>query len=307
MKLNLTRKKNNISPFFVPILLLIIAGLLGGCITSQTKVPQISQDAEGPQLTGKFVWYDIFTDDISGTATFYSELFGWSFQEISENKAQIQTIFQDGIPIGNAIGIAKRQHNDSGGRWLSYMSVPDVDEAVQVVEDDHGTIHTAAKQLPDRGRVAVVRDTQGALFALLHSTSGDPEDEDLKYSAWLGSELWTKDMEKARKFYIDIAGYEEKLVPLTCGDTYHFLMRDKEPRAGIAQIPWDDVDPIWIPYVGVKNVAAITSKAIELGAILIMEPDTAFPENEVAILADPSGAVFGIQQIDINLSPEGDK
>ncbi|BHH82266.1 VOC family protein [Desulforhopalus sp. 52FAK] len=305
MKLTHPRKKKNRSPFFVPILLLIFVSLLGGCITSQTKVPQISQDAEGPQLTGKFVWYDVFTDDLSGTATFYSELFGWSFQDLPASKTQVQTIVQDGVPIGNAIAVGKRQNKNSGSQWLSYMSVPDVDEAVQVVEDDHGTIHTAAKQLPDRGRVAVVRDPQGALFALLHSSTGDPKDEDLKYSAWLGSELWTTDMEKARIFYTNIAGYEEKLVPLTCGDTYHFLMRDEEPRAGIAQIPWDDVDPIWIPYVGVESVATITSKAIELGATLIMEPDTAFPENEVAILADPSGAIFGIQQIDINLSPQG--
>ena len=201
----------------------------------------------------------------------------------------------------------KKDDEDSGGRWLSYMSIPDVDSAVQTVEDNHGTVHTEPKQLPDRGRVAVVRDPQGALFALLHSSTGDPVDGDLQYSAWLGSELWTTDMEDARNFYTKVAGYKEELVPLSCGDTYHFLVRDDHPRAGITQIPWNDVDPIWVPYVGVENVAAITSKAIKLGATLIIEPDSAFPENEVAILADPSGAVFGIQQININLSPEGDK
>jgi len=307
MKLTQTWKENRSLPFLAPLLLLILSVLLGGCITSQTKVPQVSQIAEGPQLTGKFTWYDIFTDNMPGTTGFYSELFGWSFQSIPDSKGNIQTILKDGRPIGNAISITKSRNEESGSQWLSYMSVPNVDSAVQIVEDNHGIIHTAAKQLPDRGRVAVARDPQGTLFALLHSSSGDPADEGFEYSSWIGSELWTEDMEKARKFYTDLAGYEEKLVPLECGDTYHFLMRDGEPRAGIAQLPWDDVDPIWIPYVAVEDIAATTSKAIALGAIVIMEPDTAFPENEVAILADPSGAVFGIQQTDLNLSPEGDK
>lgn len=305
MKFSLPNKQHCPYSFFVSLtILLLLSGLLGGCLTAQTKVPQVAQDNEGPQLTGKFIWYDIFTADISGTEKFYSELFGWSFENIVGSQSQIQTILLDGIPIGNAIGMYKGPKEKSGGQWLGYMSTPDVDVAVQMLEDNQGTLHTAAKNLPNRGRVAVVRDPQGALFAFVHSLAGDPADGELKYSSWLGSELWTTDIKDAQRFYSKVAGYEELLVPLSSGDTYHFLMRDGKPRAGIAKIPWDDVKPNWIPYVVVENAIATTRKAVALGATLIMEPDSAFPD-EVAILADPSGVVFGIQQIDLTLSPEG--
>lgn len=306
MKLTSPSKQHCPYPFFVPfIVLLMFSGLLGGCITGQTKVPKVSQDNAGLQLTGKFIWYDIFTADISGTAKFYSELFGWSFENVQGSQSQIQTIFSDGLPIGNAIGMEKELKEESSGQWLGYISIPDVDVAVQMLENNQGTLHTAARDLPNRGRVAVVRDPQGALFAFIHSSAGDPPDGELKHSSWLGSELWTTDIEDAQSFYSKVAGYEELLVPLSCGDTYHFMMRDGKPRAGIAKIPWDDVQPNWIPYIVVEDVVAITHKAIALGATLIMEPDSAFPDNEVAILADPSGAVFGIQQVDLTLYPEG--
>lgn len=306
MKFTSPNKQYCSTSFFISfIVLLLVSGLLGGCITGQTTVPKVSQDNAGPQLTGKFVWYDIFTADISGTAKFYSELFGWSFKNAQGSHPQLQTIFWDGRPIGNAIGIDKGVKGDSDAQWLSYMSTPDVDIAVQMLETNHGSLHTAAKDLPNIGRVAVVRDPQGALFAFIHSSAGDPADGELQYSSWLGSELWTNDIEDAQSFYSKVVGYKELLVPLSCGDTYHFMMRDGKPRAGIAKIPWDDVTPNWIPYVVVKDAAAITRKAVALGATLIMEPDSAFPDNEVAILADPTGAVFGIQQVDLTLSPEG--
>lgn len=305
MKTILSVKQN--SPFsrFIPyLLLLLLSSLLGGCLTGQNKPSKISQNTTGLQLTGKFIWYDIFTADLSSAANFYNRLFGWSFEDVQGR--QLQTIFLDGVPIGNAIEIDKERENNSGGQWLCYMSTPDVDTAVEVVKNNHGTVHTNAQELQDRGRVAIVRDPQGALFAVLHSSAGDPADGELKYSSWLGSELWTNNLEEAKRFYSKVAGYKEHLIPLSCGETYHFLMRDGKPRAGIAKIPWDDVKPNWIPYISVKNAAATTRQAVALGATLIMEPDSAFPENEVAILADPSGVVFGIQQVDLTPSPKGD-
>jgi predicted enzyme related to lactoylglutathione lyase len=73
-------------------------------------------------------------------------------------------------------------------------------------------------------------------------------------------------------------------------------MRDGRPRGGVAKIEWKGVKPNWVPYVGVKDIDAVVLKAKKLGGkVLIgLDPDR---EDDVAILADPSGAVFGVQQL----------
>ena len=62
------------------------------------------------------------------------------------------------------------------------------------------------------------------------------------------------------------------------------------------KIPWDDVKPNWLPYIAVKDVMAIVAKAEELGGKVLVEPDKAIREGRAAIIADPSGAVFAVQQ-----------
>ena len=289
------------------IYLLTCCVILAGCLQNKVTLPRVSQEMSERQLTGKFVWYDIFTDDLGAVEPFYSELFGWTFDNVSGSKEQVKTISLNGVPVGNAVKVVPLDGAQRESMWLPYMSTPDVDTAVQFVEENQGSVATGPKDLQGRGRVAVVHDPGGALFALLHANGGDPLDDELEPFSWLGGELWTRDMEEATDFYVRLAGYEERLVPLACGDTYHFLMGDGEPRAGVAKILWDDVEPNWVPYVAVDDVVKIVDKALALGATLLMEPDTTYPDNEVALLADPSGAVFGVQQIDFGSIHGGDK
>jgi predicted enzyme related to lactoylglutathione lyase len=55
------------------------------------------------------------------------------------------------------------------------------------------------------------------------------------------------------------------------------------------ELQWDDLEDNWLPYVKVKDIKSTISKARELGGNLILET------KDVAILVDPTGAVFGIQ------------
>jgi predicted enzyme related to lactoylglutathione lyase len=77
---------------------------------------------------------------------------------------------------------------------------------------------------------------------------------------------------------------------------YHLLVRDDEPRAGVVQIPWDDVKPNWIPYIAVEDVAAVAARVEALGGSLLIAPNPEIREGNAAIIADPSGAVFAIQE-----------
>jgi hypothetical protein len=278
------------------LMVLMLIGLFGACATPSLRVPPVTAEPTGLRLTGKFIWYDLFTSDLKAVQPFYEGLFGWSFHETSSGESRVLTIMREGVPIANAVSVDETKMKDGESRWLSYMSVADVDQTVLRIEKNHGAVYMPPKNLPDRGRVAVVKDPEGALFAVLTATGGDPPDSAYDLNDFLGSELWARHLETAIKFYQTLVAYKIEMVDVGNDKDYHLLVRDDEPRAGVVQIPWDDVKPNWVPYVAVEDVAAVAARVESLGGSLLIAPNPEIREGNAAIIADPSGAVFAIQE-----------
>jgi predicted enzyme related to lactoylglutathione lyase len=277
-------------------LVLMVSGLCGACATSPPLVPKVTPEPTHLRLDGKFVWFDLFTSDLQATRQFYEALFGWSFQETPCGEKQVLTITREGVPIANVVSADKTKIKDQPSRWLSYMSVADVDQTVLRIGKNHGSVYMPPKNLPDRGRVAVVKDPEGAVFAVVTTSEGDPPDPAYDLNDFLGSELWAKHLETAVKFYQALVDYEIEMVDVGNEKDYHLLVTDDQPRAGVVQIPWDDVKPNWVPYVAVEDVAAVAARVQPLGGRLLIAPNPEIREGNAAIIADPSGAVFGIQE-----------
>ncbi|WP_320042191.1 hypothetical protein [uncultured Desulfobacter sp.] len=66
-------------------------------------------------------------------------------------------------------------------------------------------------------------------------------------------------------FYKQLVQYETETIPLTETVAYTVLMRDGLRRGGIVNIPWEDVESEWVPYVAVKDIGSMTAKVKELG------------------------------------------
>jgi predicted enzyme related to lactoylglutathione lyase len=97
--------------------------------------------------------------------------------------------------------------------------------------------------------------------------------------------------------------HELNIVDVAPGQKYYLLEKDNIPRAGVEKILWNDVKPNWIPYIAVKDVREIIKKVETLGGKPLIKPSEDTSKNPVAIVSDPSGAVFGLQQIrDIDTS-----
>jgi predicted enzyme related to lactoylglutathione lyase len=294
----------------VAVLVALLAGLGLGACAKQIIVPKLTPEPTQLELYGKFVWFDLFTDDLESASRFYEALFGWSFIDTTPETEAVKTILRDGIPIANGAHITpkqrkkrekeekreKKEKKTSESRWLGYMSVADVDGAARQVEQSGGSVYIEPKDLPERGRIAVVIDPEGAIFAIVRASDGDPPDQGVLENHWLGSELWTTNPDGAQAFYSSLVGYEQQLVDVGSDSAYRLLVKDERPRAGIVKIPWDDVEPDWVPYVAVSDTAAIVEKAVKLGARVLIEPEGTNQPGAIAIIADPSGAVFAVQQ-----------
>ena len=279
------------------LMVLLMSGL-AGC-SNKIVVPPITFEAARLQLEGKFVWYDLYTTDMTASLNFYDRVFGWRFERTNQGNPRVKNIMSRDGYIGNMIG---REAEQGNSQWLSYMSVPDVDEAYDKAVNSGAAEYLTPKELPNRGRVAVFIDPHKAPVALLTSPIGDPPDARFKPGLWIGAELWTPNVDEAVAFYSGLVNYEARKVDVHEKVSYTLLLSQHRPRAGVVSIPQKGVDPQWIPYVGVENINTTVRLIKDNGGRILVEPQSDVKSGRVAIFADPAGAVLGVQE----LEPEED-
>jgi predicted enzyme related to lactoylglutathione lyase len=275
---------------------LLLITLIPGCRKPVT-VPPITAHPTGTYHAGKIVWADLITSDVESAKEFYGKLFGWQFEGEPGKTAPFTLITQGGEPIG---GIVYREEGDASkheARWLSYISVPDVDAAAAAAKQLGGQVYVAPFDLPQRGRVAVLLDPQKVPIGLLRASGGDPPDEKVTPFRWMWRELWTTDTANALVFYGKLAGYTQESASLSLqSDPYTVLMGDGRARAGMGQLPREGMEPMWLPYINVDDPQAIAAKTLTLGGAVLIAPDSAIRGGSVGLIADPTGGMLAIQR-----------
>jgi predicted enzyme related to lactoylglutathione lyase len=261
---------------------------LGGCASRLPELPVIG--TEGNTLPGKVVWHDLVTPDLDKSRAFYGELFGWQFEQLSDGYLLAR---HEGRPVA---GLARLEERQDNGHWLPLVSVTDIAKAQKITRTAGGDVVLGAFELRGRGQVAVLKDPQGAAFGVLQSDHGDPEDRIPPVNTWLWNEIWTNNIAGATAYYEELFDYERKVVRIG-SVSYDFFVRDGKPRAGLLAKPDPQIPNTWLCYLRVNDVAAVTDKARALGGSVLMAPNAKVRDGRVAILTDPSGAGFVVQEV----------
>jgi uncharacterized protein len=113
-------------------------------------------------------------------------------------------------------------------------------------------------------------------------------------------ELATTDQKAAVSFYKELFGWDVNDQPMGPGETYSmFQLRGKETGAAYTMRPEErqsGAPPHWNSYVTVPNVDESVKKAQELGAKVFAPPFDVMDAGRMAVLQDPTGAVFQVWQ-----------
>ncbi len=283
---------------------LFCVALIAACATVNIDLPSVTDSSTGERLPGKVIWRELLTNDSLASQKFYGELFGWEFESVGAaaglgNDTAYTLIRHNGRLIGGMIDTVALNNRADISQWVISMSVTDIDAAVTSFVADGGEVKTPPTDLQRRGKLAVVRDAEGALLALLQTKDGDPVDHEPELGGFLWDELWTTDVEQATKFYEDVAGLEAATVDIdgdpAKGESYRLLKDGDKPRVGIMLNPLEGLDPVWVSYIRVKSPAAITAKVAELGGSIIVAAQPRPLGGEVAFIAGPSGAGIALQ------------
>jgi len=288
---------------FAAVTLLCVV-LVTACATVNIDLPSVTESSTGHRLPGKIIWRDLLTDDPVASKKFYGELFNWTFESVGvaaglSSDTTYTLIRHNGRLIGGMIDTVALSNRSDISQWIVSMSVTDIDVAVAAFIAGGGEVKTPPTDLQRRGKMAVVRDAEGALLALLQTRDGDPADHEPEVDGFLWDELWTTDVERATTFYADVAGLKAETVHVDgdpeTGKSYRLLKDGEKPRVGIMVNPLEGLGPVWVSYIRVQSPAEITARVAELGGSIIVAAQPRAIGGEVAFIAGPSGAGIALQ------------
>jgi uncharacterized protein len=113
---------------------------------------------------GSFCWADLNTKDQARAKTFYEGLFGWKLLPGKGKESGYLHIVNGEKYIG---GIPPaRQHGGGPSHWLIYFAVADVDKSFRRAVDLKAPTLLQPTDFEGVGRMAMLQDPQGAVFAL---------------------------------------------------------------------------------------------------------------------------------------------
>lgn len=111
---------------------------------------------------GSACWVELATRETQRAADFYSSVFGWTVGDGEYPHLSVGGHEFGGIQDMNTSHLPK----DEPPHWLVYFKVEDVGVAVAKATGMGAETVAAPMEVPGTGRLAVVRDPQGAVFAL---------------------------------------------------------------------------------------------------------------------------------------------
>ena len=120
----------------------------------------------GAQLVnqpGAMTWNDLVTPDPDGAERFYGDLFGWTFEAVPDATGY-RVIRNGGRNNGGIMPLAAEMAGTPPS-WMPYFGHEDVDRLAGEIGGLGGQVVTGPMSVL-AGRIAVLGDPQGAVFAL---------------------------------------------------------------------------------------------------------------------------------------------
>ena len=287
---------------FLAVTMTLAIGLPGSARAAAPFQP-LNSPATKEHLPGKFVWADLFTTDPEAATKFYSGLFGWTANLITQ-EGKTYTVFSNGSrPVA---GLAPRPASNKKrpSRWIAYIAVTDIASTVKLVAKAGGQVRAEVRDFPDRGAQAIVADNEGSTVGLLQSSSGDSADDEPKPGDWNWFELFVKQPQSAAAFYRQVLDYEMAPDLRTERKNDFLLSSGGLARAGVAPLPdYEDAKPGWLGVVRVANIDESIARVTKLGGEVLLVPRPVAYESRFAIIADSTGGTVGLVEYVDNANP----
>ena len=249
-----------------------------------------------PEVTsyapGTFCWAELGTTDAAGAKRFYTDLFGWTFEDNVMGPDMVYTMWR---LKEKEVGALYQMGKDQQGvppHWQCYVSVENADATAAKLKELGGNVIAGPFDVMDVGRMAIVTDPEGATFALWQPGKhiGATIVNEPGATCWYELASWKP--KETGAFYATLFGWTLKESP----EYTEFHGSDGRPRGGMFTMKpeMQGVPAFWMPYFAVADCDAMAQKATAGGGKVHNGPQDIPNVGRFAVLSDPQGAAFSI-------------
>jgi uncharacterized protein len=110
------------------------------------------------------VWDELGTTDIDDAQRFYGEVFGWTATDMGPEYGGYRTFQRGETQVG---GVMTLPDDSMPAQWQPYVAVDDPDGTTAKAKELGSSALMEPMDVPKVGRIAVLRDPQGAVFGII--------------------------------------------------------------------------------------------------------------------------------------------
>lgn len=110
-----------------------------------------------------FVWHELYVPDIEAAKEFYENALGLGATSMDMGEmGAYNMLTNEGTPICGVLSTQTPHLEGTPTHWGVYLAVDDVDARLEKVTEHGGMILVPAMDVPTIGRMALIKDPQGA-------------------------------------------------------------------------------------------------------------------------------------------------
>jgi len=119
---------------------------------------------------GAVCWNENMSRNFDGNKAFYHAVFGYEYDDMSSGDFKYATFRTTGDPLGGIGDLGAMAPANTPAHWRTYFGVSDTDATVQATAMAGGGVVSPPWDSP-YGRMAILSDDQGAVFAVMSLTA----------------------------------------------------------------------------------------------------------------------------------------
>jgi len=245
-------------------------------------------------------WVTVLQEDAHAARAFYGPLFGWEFE--GPGGPEGMPYYVATLHGAEVAGIGSLPEGAQPA-WITEVRVDSAAEAARRAEEAGGSLLAGPMDLAPAGRLAVLADPSGAVLCAFEPQARQGAQRVNEPGAWAMSALHTAEPEVVGEFYGALFGWQpEPFGPATLWRLPGYVGGEPEqpvPRDVVAvMLPANGAsEPVWNVDFWVADADRAAETTRELGGTVIAEPHEQGNGFRSAVLADPQGAAFSVNQL----------
>ena len=250
---------------------------------------------------GMFSWADMPVLDIDKAQDFYTRLLGVNATStpIGPDMSYVM-LDKGGRTCCGLYPVSEEVMKERGGPWwLSYFTVEDADATAEKVKALGGTVKFGPFDVFDSGRMAIVIDPTGAVFAVWQPKDNIGAEVFGEPGALAWNELYTHDVDKASAFYGGLFGWNPNPVSAADGGDYIVFDLGGQPASGMMAVrqEWGEMPSNWSIYLAVEDLEESRKFVEEMDGKVISPILEVENVGRLSFIQDPTGAYLTVIQI----------